>query len=152
MAIQTLKATEEDFPVLDDVHAAAFENDPISRLVAPKGHTPASREVGIGTLQVQVKDPSLHIIKAVDTETGEIAGWARWNIYPSGRSDEELSSPKPARPENPELNMELRNNLLALIEKSRRGVMGGKPHCCMFFFSIASPPPPPFPMPSLISQ
>jgi hypothetical protein len=136
MAMQLLKATDEDFQALADIHAAAFKNDTLAKLMAPKGDTPAKLEVSIGTYRVQAKDPSTQFIKAVDPETGEIAGFARWNIYPSGRSEEELSSPKPPRPGNPELNIELRNNMVALLEKTRRETMGQRPHSCMFHLTL----------------
>lgn len=138
MVMQAHKATEEDFPALADIHADAFDDNYLSRLMSPKGNTPAAHEVMIGTLQVQTKDPSTHLIKAVDSETGEIAGFARWNIYPSGRSEKELNEPKPPRPENPEINVELRNIMVDVLEKTRRETMGQRPHCCMTFFMPSS--------------
>lgn len=130
MGMQAFAVAEGDLPTLADVHADAFDGSTLNRLMSPKGYTPRAREVMIGTLQQQMKDPSTHLIKAVDNETGEIAGFARWNIYPSGRSDEELNEPKPPRPEDPDINVELRNIAVDILEKTRRETMGKRPHCC----------------------
>lgn len=135
MAIQVLKATEEDFPSLHTIHVDAFKDSPVNRVVSPKGDTPGKRETNIEKFHRHTKDPSTNFIKAVDTESGEIAGFARWNIYPTGRTEEELNTPKPPRPENPEMNVELMGIVVNLLEKTRRETMGQRPHCCMSFLT-----------------
>src|SRR5687767_1900878 len=127
MGIQILKVTPEDFPTLAEIHATAFANDRVHRLTLPKGDTPANRQLNIETLERQFQDPTVHLVKAVDTEAGDILGYARWNIYLTGRSEEELNGPLINRPSNSEVVLELRDQILTTIELSRRNTMGQRP-------------------------
>ena len=145
MPIQILPATADDYPTLANIQVVSFQNNPLNRLMFPKGNTPANQEVTIGTIQNQAKDSYTHFFKAVDTETGEIAGYSRWAFYLKERSEEEINAPVPKRPEHPEVNVELRNAMVEELEKSKKIVMGRRPHLCMFVYSdVLSLYPPSF--------
>ncbi|KAK2765098.1 hypothetical protein FQN54_008797 [Arachnomyces sp. PD_36] len=138
MTIQLLKATLDDVPELVDVYGDSFADFTITRLCNPKGtQSPAARESHSGMLEMQIKDPVGLMVKAVDTETGEILGYARWSMYLSGRTEEELNAPVPQRPANPEIIVELRDNFLNLLDKTRKEVMGGKPHCILNVLAVS---------------
>ncbi|EGC48573.1 conserved hypothetical protein [Histoplasma capsulatum var. duboisii H88] len=75
-----------------DVFFAAFKDEPIMPFLYPRGvDRKAHRE---GTIQWSQQDKTTHIVKCVDTDTGNIVGMASWDIF--WRPGEENGWERPA--------------------------------------------------------
>jgi hypothetical protein len=141
MAIQIAPVTADDYPTLAHIRVISFKNNRLNHLMFPNSEAPENEEVSLSSIQDQAQDPHTQFYKAVDTETGEIAGYTRWALYPKGRSEEEFDAPGPQRPENPEVNVELKDVIVRLLRSSQKKVMGGKPYLCRFAIPSAYCPP-----------
>ncbi|KAK2768735.1 hypothetical protein FQN54_000591 [Arachnomyces sp. PD_36] len=137
MVLQALRAAPEDFRTLADIHADAFKDNPLNLLMYPNKVTPASLEASFQRMKLHHKDPSTHFVKAVDTETGEITGVARWNVYLSGRPQEELDAPTVQIPKSPDANAELIGEVIDVLEKTRKETMGRRPHCSLNLLAVS---------------
>lgn len=71
-----------DMDRLFAITSLAFQqNEEIWNAVYPQHETPEGRKAGADRfVQVKAADPNTHYIKAI-TPDGEIAGFAKWNIY-----------------------------------------------------------------------
>jgi hypothetical protein len=75
----------------------------------------------------EMKDPASHFIKAVDTETGELAAFCKWvEPKPGVFPDTDLPDwPK-------ESNIDLCNETFGMWAKQHRELMQDRGHWCMF--------------------
>lgn len=76
-----------DIPRIFEVISLAFAHDhEYFDAIFPYHNTPKGREIGSERmLQIHHGDPNGTFIKAVDTETDEIVGAAKWNMYKAGQ-------------------------------------------------------------------
>lgn len=77
-----------DIPRLAEIQWAALNSNPLTQVLYPRGPTPALSDYTIGSYKRTATFPSAKLIKATNTATSEIVGFAKWILY---RKDEELS-------------------------------------------------------------
>ncbi|KAK4635009.1 hypothetical protein CLAFUW4_00979 [Fulvia fulva] len=89
MGIKVCVANEADMDRLFEITSLAFErNEPVWDAMYPSHWTAEGRKHGAERLRdVQKSDPHATFLKAVDDETGEIAGMAKWLIFQSAFPD-----------------------------------------------------------------
>lgn len=83
MSFITVPAEDADMPRLFEITSLAFkDNEPFWDAMYPGHTTPEGRRIG-GERFVKAKhaDPNTLYLKAVDEHTGEIAGFAKWNVF-----------------------------------------------------------------------
>lgn len=76
-------AEDADMPRLFEITSLAFKhNEPFWDAMYPHHDTPSGRQQG-GARFVKAKhaDPNTLYLKAVDASSGEIAGFAKWNVF-----------------------------------------------------------------------
>jgi GNAT superfamily N-acetyltransferase len=79
----TLPAEDADMARLFEITSLAFgKNEPFWDAMYPRHETPEGRRIG-GERFIQAKhaDPNTLYLKAVDENTGDIAGFAKWNVF-----------------------------------------------------------------------
>ncbi|KKZ63272.1 hypothetical protein EMCG_00255 [[Emmonsia] crescens] len=92
MPLAVLPALLSEIDLVYDAFFAAFQNEPIMPFLYPRGvDRNAHKE---GTIQWWHHDKAGHIVKCVDTDTGNIVGMATWDIF--WRPGEENAWEKPA--------------------------------------------------------
>jgi hypothetical protein len=84
---------ESDMPILVGIFNAAFTSDPMMAKRYPNGMSDKVLAELVAEHTEASRDPSCHYIAAMDTETGQIISFARWNEYFNGRPDEEWQKP-----------------------------------------------------------
>ncbi|KAK5111931.1 hypothetical protein LTR85_011678 [Meristemomyces frigidus] len=91
MDLKVDPAQEADMDDLMDVQFSAFDKDPYHEALYPGD--PASAETrkaaGRRTLEEWRADPSIRFMKCTDGQTGQIIGYAKWNLYEAERPKEE---------------------------------------------------------------
>ena len=75
-----------DIPRLAEIQWAALSSNPLTRVLYPRGATPALLEYTTNSYKRTSSFPSAKLIKATNDATGEIVGFAKWILY---RKDEE---------------------------------------------------------------
>ncbi|PGH07097.1 hypothetical protein AJ79_06375 [Helicocarpus griseus UAMH5409] len=92
MPLVAFPALLSEFDSVYDVFFAAFKEEPIMDFLYPRGvDRKAHKE---GTIQWWHHDKASHIMKCVDTDTGNIVGMATWDIF--WRPGDENAWEKPA--------------------------------------------------------
>lgn len=83
MAFLLAPATETDMPRLFEITSLAFKhNEPFWDAMYPRHETPLGRQMGGERfVNAQRADPNTIYLKAVHASTGEIAGFAKWNVF-----------------------------------------------------------------------
>lgn len=83
MVIEVSPAEDVDMDRLFEITSLAFDrNEPVWDAMYPAHWTAEGRKHGAERLRdIQDSDPHATFIKAVDAETGEIAGMAKWLIF-----------------------------------------------------------------------
>ena len=135
MVLIVERAQETDIQRLLDIMYAAFSKDPWDRIMYPHIPAPEARGASIERWRDEISiDPTMHFMKVVDTDIGEIIALARWNVYEVERPESEWKSTKP-RNWDIGANVEAANEFYNAVCESRQSVMGGKPHCRKFGLS-----------------
>lgn len=129
------KAQEADIQRLLDIMYAAFSKDAWNRIMYPEIPGPEARGASIERWRDEIStNPTMRFMKAVDTDTGQIIAFARWNIYETKRPESEWKKTEP-RKWDIGTNNEAANDFYNAVCEKRQNVMGGKPHCCKFEFN-----------------
>ncbi|PPJ51051.1 hypothetical protein CBER1_07535 [Cercospora berteroae] len=83
MPIIATPANDEDIPRLFEIACSAFaRNEHVWDIMWPEHWTPEGRAAGAARmLETKRTTPSTTYLKAVDTETNEIVGMAKWNLW-----------------------------------------------------------------------
>ncbi|KAI5371146.1 Putative GNAT domain, acyl-CoA N-acyltransferase [Septoria linicola] len=83
MPVIAIPAEDADFDRIFEITSLAFaRNEPVWDVMYPAHWTPAGRAKGSARmLKLHQTIPETTFIKAVDTETGEILGMSKWNIF-----------------------------------------------------------------------
>lgn len=90
MPLLITHASESDIDRLMEVQFAAMAQEPYHHVLFPGPNTPSARaQAGARTLQDWRGDPSEKVLKVVDSESGEIVGFGKWNVYTSERARSE---------------------------------------------------------------
>lgn len=126
-------ATEEDSEAVVRLQFEACAEDPGFAVIFPRGGTLES----ITTLAQQNRDavqndPTCHIMKVTDRETGELASFAAWYFVPEKSQEEvdaEMLNDHIDLPSD--ANKEAGAVLVRNGHRKRHEVMGGRAYACM---------------------
>ena len=123
---------EEDAERIAEITYAAFADDVWGQIMFPKHpppdvDTPTKRRYR----RLITSEPHVIITKAVDTETNEMIGLARWELNVKEKSEDDWDS-KSTREWDEGTNVEAANHLLASVVEKDRKFMGDKPHLCKY--------------------
>lgn len=126
-------AKEEDSEALVRLQFEACAEDPGFSVIFPHGGTPES----IATFAQQNRDaiqndPTCHIMKVTDEETGELASFAAWYFLPEKSQDQidaEMLNDHVDLPSD--ANKEAGTVLVRNGYRKRHEIMGGKAYACM---------------------
>ena len=123
------------FTVISDAFGRRF---PYFEYCFPAHDTPAGRKAGAERMRTfKNSDPNTHFVKAVSTETGDIVGVAKWNIYDGVVPDE---IPLEGNFWENEREKELANEMWAGYLKNRREAVkdtGGRIVCRTLHYPTA---------------
>lgn len=129
MVLIVEKAQEADIQRLLDIMYAAISKDPWDRIMYPQIPGPEARGTSVERWRDEISaNPTMHFMKAVDTDRGEIIAFARWNVYEVERPESEWTITDP-RNWDVGTNVEAANEFYNAVCEKRQKVMGGKPHC-----------------------
>ncbi|ETN37745.1 uncharacterized protein HMPREF1541_07368 [Cyphellophora europaea CBS 101466] len=132
MPVKVEYASDEDAPRSFEIEHLAYteSEDPVEPLLFPGPMPPdASEKRAAIILKHKREDASIVWLKAVDTETGQMIGFAQWHIYEPGKPIPE----PPPREFGPGSNPEVCEAFFGSIDAKRQQVMGDKPHIFLKF-------------------
>jgi hypothetical protein len=124
------EAFEADATRIVEIERLAFAPTSLSPILFP-GPFPldAAAERAEALIKQLHEDPTVRWMKVVDSETSEMAAFAKWDI---------VEKPKPktirARKFGPGCNIEACEEFFGGIHQKRGELMGDRPHCCMLRF------------------
>ena len=142
MTFTIAPALPNDIPYLSTIQWAALLSNPLIQTLYPQGPTPALTAFTRESYNKAIQYPSVRLIKATDTERGEIVAFAKWIIYPEEDIDEwdgadtvrTQRSGSWANVEEPQRPQEANERALRawneVISRTRRGIMGNRQHAC----------------------
>ena len=82
MPLLITHASEFDIVRLMEVQFAAMAHEPYHHVLFPGPNTSSARaQAGIRTLADWKRDPSEKVLKVIDTDSGEIVSFGKWNFY-----------------------------------------------------------------------
>ena len=140
-------AVPQDIPYLTTIQWAALTSNPLIKILYPHGPTPALIAFTRSSYTKALQYPSVRIIKATDTERGEIVAFAKWIKYPEevpetlegargriqsvgqagagGWSKGNIPSQKPD-----DVDKRALGDWNAVMTQMRRGIMKSRRHIC----------------------
>lgn len=129
-------ATPADLSRIVAIEIASFAPSPLTPLLNPNGHTPASTAAYISQLAAEwASNSATRVVKVVDTERGEgdgeIVAFARWYVYVGG----DVRFVKTVRGEGArqmvgEGEGGAAEEFFGGLLRIRTGLMGREEHCC----------------------
>lgn len=140
-------AVAHDIPVLATIQWAALTSNPLIKTLYPYGSTPALIAFTRTSYTKALQFPSVRIIKATDTASGEIVAFAKWIKYP----EETTKPPEGARgeiqsvgqtgaggwgrgtapsPKPEDVDKRALGDWNDVITRMRKGVMKSRRHVC----------------------
>ena len=147
-AVSTVQPT--DIPRLAEIQWAALSSNALTTVLYPRGATSELMEYTIQSYKRTATFPSAKLVKATNTVTGEVVGFAKWVVY---RRDDEIgmwpsvsrahqrwsqtrrsSGWKRDREVMPTMPPDCHGILLEkwgeIIQKTRKGLSGEQGHAC----------------------
>ena len=119
-------ALEADAARLAEIEREAFASNDLSPILFPGPFPPDAGEKRAQQLITQLReDPTTRWMKAIDTETNELVGFAKWNII------EKPLEPRGGLQFGPGSNIEACEEFFGGIRKKRSELMGGNAYCRM---------------------
>ncbi|KAL9074688.1 MAG: hypothetical protein Q9161_002056 [Pseudevernia consocians] len=140
-------ALPQDIPYLTTIQWAALTSNPLIKTLYPHGPTPALTAFTRNSYTKALQFPSVRIIKATDTDRGEIVAFAKWIKYPEeipeplegqggriqsvgqagggGWSKGNIPSQKPD-----DVDKRALGDWNGVITQMRRGIMKNRRHTC----------------------
>ncbi|OAL23737.1 hypothetical protein AYO20_10883 [Fonsecaea nubica] len=119
-------ADEADAPRIVEIERLAYASNPLQPILFPGPFPPqAKHERAEGLIKQLHEDPTVRWVKALDTETGELAAFAKWNIIKEPRE------PNRGRQFGPGCNVEACEEFFGGIHRKRNDLMGGKAYCLL---------------------
>lgn len=146
MPIKLVPTEFTDLPQIAGIQNAAFRPSEHSKVLFPGGATNGALEKRVERLQNGWKeDPTLTWWNAVDTESGEIVGAARWHTYFTERPESEWMKEDIPEDWGEGANPAACRAFFGDVHESRRRLIAGKPHICTSSFPCS-------PYPTLIAS
>lgn len=130
MPLIVQKLELDDIERLTDIQYAAFAGDPWGRIMFPVAPSMNARGPTIRHYRNLLQnDPTVELTKVVDTETGQMVSFARWEVYYYERPESEYKAENKEKREWDEgTNTEATDALIARVGEIDERIMGGKPH------------------------
>ncbi|OAP55832.1 hypothetical protein AYL99_09984 [Fonsecaea erecta] len=117
-------ANEADAARAVEIEYLAYASNPLNPILFPGPFPPeAKNERAEGLIKQLHEDPTTRWMKVVDTETGEIAAFAKWNII------QEPREPARTRQFGPGCNVQACEEFFGGIHAKRNELMGGRRYC-----------------------
>lgn len=134
MAFIVQKATVEDVDRLTEIIYAAFADDAWGRIMFPARPPPGTETPTKRRYRRQIQsDPDITIMKVIAIDSGEMAGFARWEMYFKERPESEWKTDLKLKREWDEgINVEAATFLIDEVSKVEERVVAGSPHCCTY--------------------
>lgn len=97
MKLELQPASEEDMQRLFTITSLAFaKNEPFWDAMYPRHDTEEGRKSGSERFKKMMSRPEVHFIKAVDLDTGDIAGFGKWAVFDNYAPDDPPTIPEDA--------------------------------------------------------
>lgn len=131
MPFQVRKLELSDVERLTDIQYAAFAGDPWGQIMFPKIPPMSARGPTIRRYRNLIEnDLTVELMKVVDTDTGEMVSFARWEMYYHERPESEYrAEAQPKREWDEGTNTEATDALIAAVQVADEKLIGGRPHC-----------------------
>ncbi|OCT48602.1 putative GNAT family acetyltransferase [Cladophialophora carrionii] len=121
MPLVLQEAVEADTPRIVEVERLAYASNPLSPILFPGPFPPeAAAQRAEGMIKQLREDPTVRWVKAVDTDTGELAAFAKWEII------EKPKVPVPGRSFGPGCNIEACEEYFGGIHRKRHPKSQGR--------------------------
>ena len=129
------EAVTEDVERLSDIQYAAFAGDPWGRIMFPTTPPPPGADTPTKRRYSKLieSDPDVAVMKVVDTDSNEMVGFARWELFFKERPESEWKTNlKGKREEDEGANAEAIHALITAVSKAEERSIAGRPHCCKY--------------------
>jgi GNAT superfamily N-acetyltransferase len=128
MPLEVHPLTEADVLEWTRIHYEAFKPTSVGCLWLRKPSDESFRERAAARASI-LSDPHARVFKCVDTDLdSKIISVAQWSVFDKERPWEEVERGMQPRPSFPEDNAPARLEFMEGINKSRREIVGTKPH------------------------
>lgn len=131
MPLELAPLTEDDLHEYCRIKFAAFGTGPLGRILTPT-LTPERYEKAYQADLKSFHKPTSHYLKVTDTETGKIIAGAKWQIFPDGRTLEEVQKDVIPFEPMPDSNVEGEKFFLAYLNDNRYEYMNTKAIVCKY--------------------
>lgn len=125
-------AEESDCDAIISLQFEACAEDPGFSTIFPLGGTPETIAAFSKTLQNEIRnDPTCHVLKVTDVDSGQLASFATWYFLPEKSQDQvdaEMLNDEFHMPSD--ANVEAGRVLITNGVRKRHQIMGGKPYAC----------------------
>jgi hypothetical protein len=127
------RASEEDSEGLIRLQFEACAKDPGFAVIFPYGSTPeAVATLARHNREDSRNDTTCYVMKAIDSETGELASFASWYFLPERSQDQIDAEMLHDHSDLPsDANKEAGTILIRNGYRKRHEIMGGKAYACM---------------------
>ena len=133
MPLVLQEAVEADAARIVEIERLAYASNPLSTTLFPGPFPPnAAEERAQGLIEQHRKDLTIKWMKVVDSETGEMAAFAKWDIVETPTTKESVRG----RMFGPGCNVEACEEFFGGMHTKRRELMGDRAHCCKFDVSL----------------
>ncbi|KIW63424.1 hypothetical protein, variant 4 [Phialophora macrospora] len=126
MPLVLQEAVEADASRIVEIERLAYASNALSPILFPGPFPPeAAAQRAEGLVKQRREDPTIRWVKVVDSETGEVAAFAKWDI---------IEKPKewvPGRTFGPGCNIAACEEFFGGIRRKRHKLMGGKAYCLL---------------------
>ncbi len=117
------EAVEADVARIVEIERLAYASAPLAPILFPGPFPPgAADDRAIGLIKQFRENPTVRLVKVVDTEAGEIAAFAKWGI------NEKPQKPVRSRKFGTGCNIEACEEFFGGIFRKRGELMGDKAH------------------------
>lgn len=135
--LEVAPALESDIDRLMEVQFSAFEGDPYHGALYPGDHFSPTvrRSAGERTIKEWRSDPSVIFMKCANRHSGQIVGFAKWNLYEMERAEEQWTK-RPDVDWCTGRQKEVAENFLYATMAMREKTWEGRPHLCEFHDAV----------------
>ena len=110
----------------------SFADDPISELLYPVPASPSLIEWSVHHILGEWgQNPTVRLMKIVETDTGNMVAGAQWMFLPEREGDEWTKGPDPSQLHH-EYNKEAWTTISMTFREARHSIMGAQPYACKY--------------------
>jgi GNAT superfamily N-acetyltransferase len=128
MPLRVRPLTEADTQAWAELYYPAFSKSDLGCLWIREPSVKSIRQLA-NVLKETLTKPDAHVFKCVDTDLHDkLIAVAKWSVYEEPRAMEQIEKTFVVRPTSVEENRKARIEFMSGIFKSRREIMGERPH------------------------